>query len=58
MSYYRHVLQDLDQVLQAKLGGSTGAVGQLGQAQLTALHGLSSSEASKPIITRPAVTQR
>ncbi len=30
--------QDLDQVLNAELGGSTGAVGQFGQAEFLALH--------------------
>ena len=32
------VLQDLDQVLLAKLGRSTGAVGQFGQADFAAGH--------------------
>ncbi|SUZ89672.1 uncharacterized protein METZ01_LOCUS42526, partial [marine metagenome] len=35
------VLQDLDQVLLAKLGGSTGTVGQLGQADFPAGHSAS-----------------
>jgi hypothetical protein len=33
--------QDLDQVLKADLGGSTGAVGELGEADFAALHGAS-----------------
>jgi hypothetical protein len=32
------VLQDLDQVLLTKLGGSTGTVGQFGQADFAAGH--------------------
>jgi hypothetical protein len=31
--------QDLTQVLKTELGRSTGAVGQLGQTNLAALHG-------------------
>ena len=38
MTDFWEVLQDLDQVLLAKLGGSTGTMGQLGQADFASGH--------------------
>jgi hypothetical protein len=43
MRHYREFAQDLNQILQAKLGGSTGAVGKLGETQFAAWHQAPSS---------------
>jgi len=41
VGYHRYMLQDLDEVLVAELGRSTGAVGQAGQPDRLRYHNLS-----------------
>ena len=48
MSNYRHMFQDLAQVLETKLGGSTSAMGHFSQPQFTALHQEPSLRLSMP----------